>query len=240
MGAGCVWIDVYTAVTTRAGRYVQGGGCATVGVAGLIQSGGFGSFSKAFGNAASGLIEAEVVTADGRVRRVNACADPDLFWALKGGGGGSFGVVTRLTLRTHDLPEFFGAAWGTIARKQRRCLPAPDRALPRLLRRQPRQSALGRAVRAAPGQLAEDLVRVPGPEPRGRPRGLATVLRVGEDLARDFTVTDELGAGAKPARSWWDVEGNRNMVRDQRAGASPGHGWWEGDQDQVGELPARL
>src|SRR5439155_26356799 len=43
---GAMWIDVYDAVTTRAGRYVQGGGCATVGVAGLIHSGGFGSFSK--------------------------------------------------------------------------------------------------------------------------------------------------------------------------------------------------
>ena len=96
---------------------MQGGGCTTVGVAGLIQSGGFGSFSKAFGTAASGLLEAEVVTADGRVRRVNACTEPDLFWALKGGGGGTFGVVTQLTLRTHDLPEFFGAAWGTVRAK---------------------------------------------------------------------------------------------------------------------------
>ena len=42
------------------------------------------------------------------------------------------------------------------------------------------------------------------------------------------------GAGARSARSWWQVEGNRNMVRDQRPGASLTHGWWEGDQDQVG------
>ena len=91
---------------------MQGGGCTTVGVAGLVQGGGFGSFSKGFGTAASGLLEAEVVTADGRVRIANACTNPDLFWALKGGGGGSFGVVTRLTLRTHELPAFFGAAFG--------------------------------------------------------------------------------------------------------------------------------
>ena len=78
----------------------------TVGVAGLIQSGGFGSFSKAYGMAAAGLIEAEVVTADGAVRIANACTNPDLFWGLKGGGGGSLGVVTQLTLRTRDLPEF--------------------------------------------------------------------------------------------------------------------------------------
>ena len=66
--AGAMWIDVYQAVTTQAGRYVQGGGCTTVGVAGLIQSGGFGSFSKRFGTAAAGLLEAEIVTADGAVR----------------------------------------------------------------------------------------------------------------------------------------------------------------------------
>jgi FAD/FMN-containing dehydrogenase len=112
--AGAVWIDLYDAVTTKAGRYVQGGGCMTVGVAGLVLGGGFGSYSKRFDSAAAGLLEAEIVTADGGVRIVNACSEPDLFWALKGGGGGTFGVVTRLTLRTHELPQNFGAAGGKI------------------------------------------------------------------------------------------------------------------------------
>ena len=110
----CALGAVYDAVTTKAGRYVQGGGCLTVGVAGLVQSGGFGSFSKAYGMAAGSLLEAEIVTADGTVRIANACTNPDLFWAIKGGGGGSLGVVTRLTLRTHDLPAFFGAVFATI------------------------------------------------------------------------------------------------------------------------------
>jgi FAD/FMN-containing dehydrogenase len=112
--AGAIWMHIYDAVTTRGGRYVQGGGCATVGVAGLIQSGGFGSFSKNYGLAAAGLLEAEVVTADGAVQIANACTNPELFWALKGGGGGSFGVVARLTLRTRELPEYFGVVSGTI------------------------------------------------------------------------------------------------------------------------------
>src|SRR5215471_7793354 len=98
--AGAVWIDLYHAVTSQAGRYVQGGGC--------------GSFSKRFGTAAGSLLEAEIVTADGAVRVANACVNPDLFWAIKGGGGGSWGVVTLLTLRTYDLPTYFGAALGTI------------------------------------------------------------------------------------------------------------------------------
>jgi FAD/FMN-containing dehydrogenase len=114
VGSGAIWMHVYDAVTSKAGRYVQGGGCATVGVAGLIQSGGFGSFSKSFGLAAAGLLEAEVVLADGSVRIANACSDPELFWALKGGGGGSLGIVTRLTLRTRELPQSFGVASGTI------------------------------------------------------------------------------------------------------------------------------
>jgi FAD/FMN-containing dehydrogenase len=106
--AGCIWQEAYTAVTTQAGRYVQGGGCNTVGVAGLVSSGGFGTYSKRFGSAASHLIEAQVVTADGRIRTVNRCNEPDLLWALKGGGGSSFGVITRVTLRTHDLPQEAG------------------------------------------------------------------------------------------------------------------------------------
>jgi FAD binding domain/Berberine and berberine like len=117
VGAGALWAHVYDAVTTRGGGYVQGGGCLTVGVAGLVLSGGFGSFSKAFGLAASSLIEAEVVTADGAVRVVNEAANPDLFWALKGGGGGSFGIVTRLTLRVHELPQTIGVVNLTVRAK---------------------------------------------------------------------------------------------------------------------------
>lgn len=112
--AGALWMHVYEAVTAKAGRYIQGGGCATVGVAGLIQSGGFGSFSKNYGLAAAALLEAEIVTADGSIKIVNACKNPDLFWALKGGGGGSLGVITNLTLRTRELPETFGVVLGRI------------------------------------------------------------------------------------------------------------------------------
>jgi len=114
LGAGVTWLHAYDAVSVKAGRYVQGGGCTTVGVAGLVQGGGFGSFSKHYGLAAAALLEAEIVTADGSVKIVNACKNPDLFWAIKGGGGGTFGVVTKLTLRTRELPENFGAVFGSI------------------------------------------------------------------------------------------------------------------------------
>jgi hypothetical protein len=161
VGAGAMWADAYAEVTTRGGRYVQGGGCATVGVAGLVQGGGFGNFSKGFGTAAASLIEAEVVTADGAIRIANACTNSDLFWALKGGGGGSFGVVTRLTLRTHALPAFFGAVFGEITASSNDALRAAG-ALRRLLPRQPVQRALGRNGLAARRQTHEAVDGVPG------------------------------------------------------------------------------
>ena len=114
LGAGTIWMQAYDVVTAEGAKYVQGGGCTTVGVAGLIQSGGFGSFSKHYGLAAGGLLQAEIVTADGSVRVANSVINPDLFWALKGGGGGNFGVVSKLTLRLHDLPEFFGVVNFTV------------------------------------------------------------------------------------------------------------------------------
>ena len=114
LGAGTIWMQAYQVVTTQSAKYVQGGGCTTVGVAGLIQSGGFGSFSKHYGLAAGSLLEAEIVTADGKIRVANASTNPDLFWALKGGGGGSFGVVSRVTVRLHELPQFFGVTNFTI------------------------------------------------------------------------------------------------------------------------------
>jgi FAD/FMN-containing dehydrogenase len=114
VGAGTIGKWAYQAVTTEAGKYVQGGGCLTVGLAGLVQGGGFGSLSKHYGTAAGSLLEAEVVTADGQIRIANACTNPDLFWALKGGGGGTFGVVSKMTLLVHDLPEYFGPVNLTI------------------------------------------------------------------------------------------------------------------------------
>jgi FAD/FMN-containing dehydrogenase len=112
--AGTRWIEAYS-LATAAGRYVQGGGCTSVGVAGgFIQGGGFGSFSKRYGTGAGGVLEMEVVTADGRIVVANDAQNQDLFWALRGGGGGTFGIVTRVTLRSHPIPRWAGALLGKI------------------------------------------------------------------------------------------------------------------------------
>jgi FAD/FMN-containing dehydrogenase len=234
LGAGCVWIDAYSVVTTRGGRYVQGGGCTSVGVAGLIQSGGFGSFSKGFGNAAAGLLEAEVVTADGHVRVVNACRDPDLFWALKGGGGGTFGVVTRLTLRTHELPAAVGSAWGTVKAKS-------DAAFKQLIARFVALYASSLANPHWGEQVSVNsdnslkISMVQQGLSRDEARAVWQPFFDWVSASPDYTVTDKLGAsgGHKP-QSWWEIQGNPSMIPDKRPDASPDHGWWQGDQDQVG------
>lgn len=116
--AGARWGEVYQAVTTKHGRYVQGGGCATVGAAGgFLQGGGFGSFSKKYGLAAASLLEAEVVLASGEIVIANAYQNADLLWALKGGGGSTFGVVSKVTLQTHELPNYFGTLEAKITAK---------------------------------------------------------------------------------------------------------------------------
>jgi FAD binding domain/Berberine and berberine like len=114
VGAGTRWLEAYTAATPL-GRYVQGGGCTSVGAAGgFIQGSGFGSFSKRFGSGAAGVLEYEVVTADGKILLANDAQNQDLFWALRGGGGGTFGVVTRATLLSHDIPNLTGLVRGSI------------------------------------------------------------------------------------------------------------------------------
>lgn len=117
IGAGAIWARVYHRVMVEAGRYVQGGGCLTVGVAGFVSGGGFGSLSKQFGTGAANLLEAEIVTADGKVRICSAYREPELFHALRGGGGGSFGVIARLTLRTDPLPDTIGAILFSVEAK---------------------------------------------------------------------------------------------------------------------------
>lgn len=115
VGAGTRWLEAYNVVTNKHHEYVQGGGCTTVGAAGgFTQGGGFGSWSKEFGIGAAGIVQAEIVTANGKVIIANECQNQDLFWAIKGGGGGTFGVITNLTLRTHKLPEYFGLMSGEI------------------------------------------------------------------------------------------------------------------------------
>ncbi|MHC6628971.1 FAD-binding oxidoreductase [Streptomyces globosus] len=82
-----------------------GGRVSTTGVGGYVLGGGSGWTDRKFGLAVDNLLGAELVTADGSVVEATAQENPELFWALHGGGG-NFGIATSLTLRLHDLPAF--------------------------------------------------------------------------------------------------------------------------------------
>ena len=104
IGAGAKLIDVYSAVAAK-GVGIAAGSCPTVGITGLGLAGGIGVLARAWGLTCDLIRSVQIVTADGTVREVDATHDPDLFWALRGGGGGSFGAVTALTLAVKPAPQ---------------------------------------------------------------------------------------------------------------------------------------
>lgn len=87
------------------GRCLPTGTCPSVGVAGLTLGGGIGVLSRKYGLTCDHLVSAQVVTADGRLLTASAQQEPDLFWALRGGGGGNFGIVTEFVFATVPAPE---------------------------------------------------------------------------------------------------------------------------------------
>ncbi len=238
LGSGNIWLKAYAAVT-KAGRYVQGGGCCTVGVAGLIQSGGFGSFSKNFGMAAASLLEAEVVTADGEIRIANNCTNRDLFWALKGGGGGSFGVVTRVTLKTHTLPNFLGGVFGAIKANS-------DGAFKRLIAEFMRfyRSTLfnptwGEQVRFQPDNLLELKMVFQGIDQATAQATWKPFLDWVAAAQVDYAVVAPVQALAAPAHFFWDAaflkQNLPSVIRqDDRPGAPDDAVFWAGNLGEAG------
>ena len=83
------------------------GDAGSVGIGGITLGGGVGYLARKFGLTIDDLLAADIVTADGEIRRVDAETEPDLFWAIRGGGG-NFGVATRFHYRLHELPGVVG------------------------------------------------------------------------------------------------------------------------------------
>ena len=184
------------------------------------------------------MLEAEVVTADGKVCIANACTNPDLFWALKGGGGGTFGAVSKVTLRIRELPEFWGAAILKVKASS-------DDAFRRLLRY---------FVDFYREHLFNDHW---GEQARIASDNVLDLLMVCHDLSAEevkkiwqpflnwvarspaaYTIEGQPILGSMPARHWWDVEWRKQNHQavfnlDQRPGASSNNAWWTGDAGQV-------
>jgi FAD/FMN-containing dehydrogenase len=97
----------YTTAAAAHGLATGFGDTGSVGVGGITLSGGVGFLVRKHGLTIDDLLAAEVVTADGRLLRVDAESHPDLFWALRGGGG-NFGVATRLRFRLHPVDTIVG------------------------------------------------------------------------------------------------------------------------------------
>jgi len=241
VGAGAIWMHVYDAVTTQVSRYVQGGGCTTVGVAGLIQSGGFGSFSKHYGLAAAGLLEAEVVTADGAARIVNACTNPDLFWALKGGGGGSFGVVTRLTLRTRELPDYFGGVFGTIKANSEAMFHRLTARLIGYYHDHLFNPHWGEQIRFGPDNIVSIGMVFQGLSQQQAEAAWRPFLDWVASVPQDLTWQTPLQIAVLPARHFWDARFLKQnvphlIIADDRPGAPEGNFLWAGDDEQAGQF----
>ena len=104
--AGVRWSEFNDAAAAH-GLAVTGGAVSTTGIAGLTLGGGLGWLMSKYGLAADNLQAVELVTASGEVLEVDAATHPDLFWALRGGGG-NFGIATSLTYRLHPVPTVTG------------------------------------------------------------------------------------------------------------------------------------
>jgi FAD/FMN-containing dehydrogenase len=172
---GLTWAE-FNAATGEHGLAVTGGAVSTTGIAGLTLGGGLGWLMAKFGLAADNVLAIELVTADAEVVEVTATSDPDLFWALRGGGG-NFGIATTFTYRLHPLATVTG---GLIAH--------PIGAAPEMLR----------FYRDAVADITDDLEVFAGlvyaPDDSGTQLAVLVVCHAGEP--------DQAEADLAPFKAW--------------------------------------
>jgi FAD/FMN-containing dehydrogenase len=199
IGGGARLLDVYGRLGA-AGRAIPSGSCGSVGISGITLGGGIGMAASAYGLTCDAVVEAEVVTADGARRTVDAERERDLFWALRGGGGGQFGVVTRWRMNTHRASSVgtfvLTYPWTDAARVaagwQARIGVAPDETWSACQFGSDRAGRLsvrisGVVLEGDPDAEAAEITRAIGREPAG-----ATLARRPHlDVVRDRAGTDQ-------------------------------------------------
>ena len=107
IGAGASNLQVFEQLVLGQGLGISTGSCPSVGIAGLALGGGLSRGTRQRGMLVDDMLEARVVLPDGRYVKTSTRERPDLFWGLRGAGGGNFGIVTSLTFRTHSTPGVF-------------------------------------------------------------------------------------------------------------------------------------
>jgi FAD/FMN-containing dehydrogenase len=112
IGAGAALLDVYDKLG-GSGVALPTGSCASLGIAGVTLGGGVGVLGRKYGLTCDQLVSADLVTADGRTLTASASSEPELFWALRGGGGGNFGVVTSFEFRVQPAAgvAIYNVSW---------------------------------------------------------------------------------------------------------------------------------
>lgn len=205
IGSGTSLKQVYTDLADK-GRLIPAGSCPTVGVAGLTLGGGLGVINRSHGLACDAVTQVQVVTADGKVRIANASSEPELFWACRGGGGGTLGIVTAFWFKTIPSPLVgtFSVQWSwshaaaVVRGWQRYLQSAPDSVWPSLrLVATPggsqQANVFGLDVANDPGPKLDRLIAAVGVEPVQQsfsgnhrvgpdPDGPRTVFYAGSDI----------------------------------------------------------
>ena len=234
--AGCRWVEVFDFVITQNNRYIQGGGCTTVGACGgFIQGGGFGSFSKKFGSACSSLLEAEIILASGEIITANAHHNSDLFWALKGGGGGTWGVLSKITVKLHDLPSTLGSISLKIQAHTEKAYAKLIREFMLFYKEKLYNPHWGEQAHFGPDHVLNIAMSVQGLNNDEIADVWAPFLEWLENSSQDYEYT--LYYNTLPARHFWDLD-YRMKIKSKAVTpnlAMPGSPffWWTSNQEEI-------